>query len=70
MGLIDRVRGRLKKATGDLMGEKDLQRQGEREERKADAKEDLKRAQDQVEEHAVRVREAELDAEASRRRRS
>ena len=67
---MDRVRGRLKKATGDLMGEKDLQRQGEREERKADAKEDLKRAQDQVEEHAVRVREAELDAEASRRRRS
>jgi uncharacterized protein YjbJ (UPF0337 family) len=70
MGLMDRVRGRLKKATGDLMGEKDLQRQGEREERKADAKEDLKRAQDQVEEHAVRVREAELDAEASRRRRN
>ena len=67
---MDRVRGRLKKATGDLMGEKDLQRQGEREERKADAKEDLKRAQDQVEEHAVRVREAELDAEASRRRRN
>ena len=70
MGLMDRVRGRLKKATGDLMGEKDLRRQGEREERKADAKEDLKHAQDQVEEHAVRVREAELDAEASRRRRS
>ena len=70
MGLMDRVRGRLKKATGDLMGEKDLQRQGEREERKADAKEDLQRAQDQVEEHAVRVREAELDAEASRRRRN
>ena len=67
---MDRVRGRLKKATGDLMGEKDLQRQGEREERKADAKDDLQRAQDQVEEHAVRVREAELDAEASRRRRN
>ena len=63
MGLMDRITGRAKKAAGDLAGDESLRRQGAREERKADAKEDLDRAHDQVEEHAVRVRDAEIDAE-------
>jgi colicin import membrane protein len=63
MGLKDRITGRAKKAAGDLAGDESLRRQGAREERKADAKEDLDRAHDQVEEQAVRVRDAEIDAE-------
>jgi uncharacterized protein YjbJ (UPF0337 family) len=68
MGLKDRITGRAKKAAGDLSGDPGLRRQGAREEAKADAQEDLKNAQDQVEEQAVRVREAELEAERERRR--
>jgi uncharacterized protein YjbJ (UPF0337 family) len=63
MGLKDRITGRAKKAAGDLAGDEGLRRQGAREERKADAKEDLDRAHDQVEEQAVRARDAEVDAE-------
>jgi uncharacterized protein YjbJ (UPF0337 family) len=48
---------------GDLAGDDSLRRQGVREEAKADAKEDLERAHDQVEEQALRVRDAEVDAE-------
>ena len=65
----DRVSGRLKKAAGDLSGDEGLRRQGDREERKADAKEDLERAHEQVDEQAARVRDAEVEAEAERRRR-
>jgi uncharacterized protein YjbJ (UPF0337 family) len=69
MGLKDRVSGRIKKAAGDLAGDDGLRRQGEKEERKADAREDLERAHEEVEERAARVRDAELEAEAERRRR-
>ena len=69
MGLKDRLSGRLKKATGDLTGDEGLRRQGEREESKADAKEDLQRAHEQVEEQAARVRDSEIAAEEERRRR-
>jgi uncharacterized protein YjbJ (UPF0337 family) len=69
MGLKDRVSGRLKKAAGDLSGDEGLRRQGDREERKADAKQDLERAHERVEEQAARVRDTEVEAEAERRRR-
>jgi len=69
MGLMDRVSGRLKKAAGDLKGDEGLRRQGTREERKADTREDLDRAHEQVEEQAARVRNAEVEAEATRRSR-
>jgi colicin import membrane protein len=62
MGLMDRITGRAKKAAGDLAGDESLRRQGAREERKADAKEDLERAHEQVEEQSLRVRDAEEDA--------
>jgi uncharacterized protein YjbJ (UPF0337 family) len=68
MGLKDRITGRAKKAAGDLSGDSGLRRQGAREEAKADAEEDLRNAQDQVEEQAVRVREAEIETERERRR--
>jgi uncharacterized protein YjbJ (UPF0337 family) len=63
MGLMDRITGRAKKAAGDLAGDEKLRRQGAREEAKADAEADLKRAHDQVEEQSVRVRDAEVDAD-------
>lgn len=69
MGIKDRVSGRLKKAAGDLAGDEGLRRQGEREERKADAREDLGKAHEQVEEQAARVRDSEIAAEEERRRR-
>jgi uncharacterized protein YjbJ (UPF0337 family) len=69
MGLKDRVSGRIKKAAGDLAGDEGLRSQGEKEERKADAREDLERAHEDVEERAAKVRDAELEAKAERRRR-
>jgi uncharacterized protein YjbJ (UPF0337 family) len=68
MGLRDRISGRLKKAAGDLTGDRGLQRQGAAEERKADAKEDLQRAHERVEEQAAEVSRAEEDLDAQRRR--
>jgi uncharacterized protein YjbJ (UPF0337 family) len=68
MGLKDRITGRIKKAAGDLSGDEGLRREGEREERKADAKDDLKQAHEQVEEQAARVRDSEVAAEEERRR--
>jgi uncharacterized protein YjbJ (UPF0337 family) len=51
--LFDRITGRVKKAAGDLADDPKLRRQGIQEERKADAKDELARAQ----------READLRAE-------
>jgi uncharacterized protein YjbJ (UPF0337 family) len=59
MSLIDRLAGRFKKATGDLLGDRALRRKGVREERKADAKEELAREQDEVVEQAARVADLE-----------
>ena len=69
MGIRDRVSGRLKKAAGDLSGHDGLRREGAREEAKADARDDLDRAHEQVEEQAARVRESEVAAEEERVRR-
>ena len=44
MGIQDKITGRLKQAAGDLTGDQDLRAQGLREERKADAKDELDRA--------------------------
>jgi uncharacterized protein YjbJ (UPF0337 family) len=44
MGLIDKVTGRTKKAAGDIAGDPSLRREGRKEERKGEAKEDLARA--------------------------
>lgn len=47
-GLIDRITGRMKKAAGDLADNPNLRRQGTLDERKADAKDDLARAQQEA----------------------
>ena len=48
MSILDKITGRTKKAAGDLSGDAALRRQGAREERKGEAKEQLDNAQDKV----------------------
>jgi uncharacterized protein YjbJ (UPF0337 family) len=59
MSFKDRVSGRVKKAAGDLLGDRPLRRQGVREERKAEAKEDLARQEEELERRAARVADLE-----------
>jgi len=54
-GLIDRILGRTKKAAGDLADDPGLRREGQLDERKADAKEDLARAQTEADRRAEEV---------------
>jgi uncharacterized protein YjbJ (UPF0337 family) len=63
-GLIDRITGRLKKAAGDLADDPKLRQQGTREERKADAKDELADAQRQADMKAEEV--ARLEREGVR----
>jgi uncharacterized protein YjbJ (UPF0337 family) len=55
MGITDKITGRAKQAAGDLMGDRDTARQGETEERKSEAKEDLAKTQDQADRKAEEV---------------
>ena len=55
MSITDKITGRVKQATGDLLGDKSMQRQGRDEERKGEAKDDLARAQDRTERKAAEV---------------
>jgi uncharacterized protein YjbJ (UPF0337 family) len=61
---MDRISGRLKKAAGDITDDASLREQGVRDERKADAKEDLARAQREADERAEEV--ARLERETAR----
>ena len=63
-GLIDRITGRFKKAAGDIADDPGLRQQGVREERKADAKEDLAQAQRSADLKAEEV--AKLERETNR----
>ncbi len=55
MSIVDKITGRAKKAAGDLADDASLRRQGAREERKGEAKEELDRAQGKVEDKASEV---------------
>ena len=59
MSIIDKLTGRAKKAAGDLSGDGSLKRQGAKEEKKGEAKEDLDRAQDHADEKAAEVSDLE-----------
>ena len=61
MSLIDKLTGRTKKAAGDLTGDRSLRRQGAKEERKGEKKEELDRAQSRVEEMAQEVGDLEKE---------
>lgn len=49
MSIQDKVSGRLKQAAGDLTGDKNLHRQGVRDERKAEARRELREAEQRAE---------------------
>jgi uncharacterized protein YjbJ (UPF0337 family) len=55
VSLIDKLTGRAKKAAGDLAGDPGLRRQGSREERKGEAKDELVRDQQRTERKAEEV---------------
>ena len=59
MSILDKITGRTKKAAGDLAGDQSLRRQGQREERKGEAKEQLDHAQEKVERKASEVSDLE-----------
>jgi uncharacterized protein YjbJ (UPF0337 family) len=59
MSITDKITGRLKKAAGDLTDDPSMRREGAKEERKGEAKEDLDRAH----EHADRKAEEVADLE-------
>ena len=59
MGILDKITGRAKRAAGDLTDDASLRRQGGREERKGEKKEELDRAQEQAEGKAEEVADLE-----------
>ena len=59
MSFIDKIRGRFKKAAGDLADDPSLRREGAQEERKGEAKEELRQAQDEAAAKAQEVAEHE-----------
>jgi uncharacterized protein YjbJ (UPF0337 family) len=63
MSILDKISGRFKKAAGDLADDPSLRREGRREERKGEAKEELDHAHERVESKAEEV--ADLDRKTS-----
>jgi uncharacterized protein YjbJ (UPF0337 family) len=61
MSLTDKISGRIKKAAGDLADDPELRRQGVREERKAEAKEQLAEAHEQADRKAEEVANLERE---------
>jgi uncharacterized protein YjbJ (UPF0337 family) len=59
MGILDKITGRTKKAAGDLADDASLRRQGEREERKGEKKDQLDRAQEKADRKAEEVADLE-----------
>lgn len=55
MSITDKITGRVKKAAGDLADDPKLRRQGRREERKGEAKDDLQRTQEKADRQAEEV---------------
>jgi uncharacterized protein YjbJ (UPF0337 family) len=55
VSLTDKVTGRVKKAAGDLAGDASLRREGAKEERKGQAKDELARDQERAERKADEV---------------
>ena len=59
MSTTDKITGRVKKAAGDLLDDASLRREGRREERKGEAKEELADAQDKAAKKAEEVGDLE-----------
>jgi uncharacterized protein YjbJ (UPF0337 family) len=59
MSILDKITGRAKKAAGDIADDPGLRREGRQEERKGEAKDELSRAQERVEDKAAEVSDLE-----------
>lgn len=59
MSITDKITGRLKKAAGDLTDDPSTRREGAKEERKGQAKEDLARTEEKADTKAEEVRNLE-----------
>jgi uncharacterized protein YjbJ (UPF0337 family) len=59
MGITDKITGRVKKAAGDLTDDASLRREGSKEERKGEAKDELANAQDRADRKADEVADLE-----------
>ncbi len=70
MSTIDKVTGRIKQAAGDLAGDSSLSREGRREERKGEAKEELSLDKPRVEDKAQEVAELSANVISSAPRRT
>jgi uncharacterized protein YjbJ (UPF0337 family) len=57
MGISDKIKGRAKQAIGDLTGDADTRREGTLDERKADAKDEAARAEEQAERRRAEAEE-------------
>jgi len=68
MSVFDKVSGRVKKATGSLLGDRSLRREGVNQERKADAKDELARQEEELEHQAARVADLERRSGSRSRR--
>jgi uncharacterized protein YjbJ (UPF0337 family) len=55
MSILDKIRGRFKKAAGDLADDPSLRGEGRQEERKGEAKDELAAAHDQADAKAEEV---------------
>jgi uncharacterized protein YjbJ (UPF0337 family) len=55
MGITDKIRGRFKKAAGDLADDPSLRREGRQEERKGEAKDELADAHEKADRKAEEV---------------
>ena len=59
MSIIDKITGKAKQAAGDVADDPSLRREGLKEERKGEAKEDLARAEAKAEDKADEVADLE-----------
>jgi uncharacterized protein YjbJ (UPF0337 family) len=59
VSVTDKISGRVKKAAGDLTGNRGMYREGAREERKGEAREEAGRAQERADRKAEEVRSLE-----------
>jgi uncharacterized protein YjbJ (UPF0337 family) len=59
MSMTDKITGRIKKAAGDLADDASLRREGAREERKGEARDELASAQEKADRKAEEVADLE-----------
>jgi uncharacterized protein YjbJ (UPF0337 family) len=59
MSILDKISGRAKKAAGDIADDSSLRREGGREERKGEAKDELANAQERADAKADEVADLE-----------